>query len=438
MRDAEELTEADFRAADAVLARVRTGPSAQAPLRDKIRNFCASLHARFGADKFALRFGLREPRTSLEELEVLFFSQQIAEDEYEKRFKEYATRPVDQPMLQKFFSEYEAAVKEYGDVLQLIVEIATDQHDPNVWRRREREVDAAIAKLDAKFDLFSTELMTVSEFLTKVQADRDEPIKCADYTGDSAHWIAALAFSHTSKAWKNCKEVADRSRRDPSYLYSTNASALFFKTWIEPKELPRPNDLAALMRSERAKALAKFNASAALVQPAAGKLARTVQPVHFEDFSGHQFERLVFAYHLRIEKWRALEWYGQSGSDLGRDIWGERATGGSLCIQCVNRKTTTATKITRDLDKIVRALGGMPDAVLVVCASSVSAKLRDKVKDHAQKKGIAHCDIWSGHEFEERLRRDAEALLRRFIVGEQFPDGSEQLRRFADSKAVGV
>jgi hypothetical protein len=51
-----------------------------------------------------------------------------------------------------------------------------------------------------------------------------------------------------------------------------------------------------------------------------GKLSKTVQPIHFEDFDGFQFERLVFAYHARTAKWRALEWYGQSGSDLGRDI----------------------------------------------------------------------------------------------------------------------
>jgi HSP90 family molecular chaperone len=120
-------------------------------------------------------------------------------------------------MLKKFFSEFEAAVEEYSDVLKLIVEIATDQHEPDVWREREQEVDAAIAKFDAKFDLFSTELMAVSEFLTRVQADREEPVKCADYTGDSAHWIAALAFSHTSETWKKCKETRFSSCAPPAY-----------------------------------------------------------------------------------------------------------------------------------------------------------------------------------------------------------------------------
>lgn len=344
--------------------------------------------------------------------------------------KEYATRPVDRPMLQKFFSEFEAAVEEYGDVLRLIVEIATDQHEPDVWRRREHEVDSAIAEFDKKFDLFSTELVAVSEFLTLVQADREELIKCGDYAGDSAHWIATLAFSHTSKAWKGCKEIACRSRREPQYLYSTHASTLFLQTWIESKKLPRPNDLAALMRSERVKALAKFDELIVQAQRPACKLSRTVQPVHFEDFDGHQFERLVFAYHLRSDKWRRLEWYGQSGSDLGRDIWGERSTGGSLCIQCVNRRTTSTTKIKRDLDKIVRAQSGIPDAVLVVCASTVSARLRDRIKEHAGKRGIALCDIWSGNEFEELLRRDAEDLLRRFIGGDPFPNDPEELRCF--------
>lgn len=160
-----------------------------------------------------------------------------------------------------------------------------------------------------------------------------------------------------------------------------------------------------------------------------------VQPVHFEDFSGQQFERLVFAHHLRAESWRSLEWYGQIGSDLGRDIWGQRQTGETVCIQCVNRKTTGATKIIRDMDKIARAPGGIPDVFLVVCASNVTAKLRDTVKNHAANVGFSQCEIWSGQEFEERLRLDSESLLMRFLQGEAFPDTPEELRQFTSLKA---
>lgn len=48
----------------------------------------------------------------------------------------------------------------------------------------------------------------------------------------------------------------------------------------------------------------------------------TVQPIHFEDWSGQEFERLAFAYILRVEEWDTIDWYGQLGSDRGRDIWG--------------------------------------------------------------------------------------------------------------------
>jgi hypothetical protein len=437
MHDRQTLSEADFRAADEVLARLQMIPPLESPAHAELRKTYASMHAAFGADKFALRVGLREPRSPHEELEVLFFSQQITQEEYRKRLKEYATRPVDRPMLQKFFKEFEAALNDYGGLLQLIVEIATDQHDPDACQYREGEVDSAIVKFDAKYDLFSTELKTVLEFLTRVQSDRQEPIKCGDYIGDSSHWIAMLVFSHASQAWKRSKEIADRSMTDPHFLYSMNAAALFFKTWIEPNKLPRPNNLAALLRSEQAKAIAKFDAKQTDARPAASSLAKTVQPVHFEDFSGQQFERLVFAYHLRTEKWRTLEWYGQSGSDLGRDIWGKRESGRSLCIQCVNRKTTAASKVTRDLDKIVQASGGIPDEVLVVCASGVSAKLRDKLKEHAGKRGVTRIDIWSGPEFEERLRKDAESLLKRFIGGETFPDDPSDLAHFIANASPG-
>jgi hypothetical protein len=63
------------------------------------------------------------------------------------------------------------------------------------------------------------------------------------------------------------------------------------------------------------------------------KPATSVHPIHFEDLDGSEFERLVLAYHWRTDHWRSLEWYGQAGSDLGRDIWGIRDDGETVCIQ---------------------------------------------------------------------------------------------------------
>lgn len=53
----------------------------------------------------------------------------------------------------------------------------------------------------------------------------------------------------------------------------------------------------------------------------------TVKRIHFEDFSGPEFERLSFAYLLRAFEWKTIDWYGQLGGDSGRDnIW--------RCLKC--------------------------------------------------------------------------------------------------------
>ena len=111
---------------------------------------------------------------------------------------------------------------------------------------------------------------------------------------------------------------------------------------------------------------------------------RYVAPVHFEDFSGEAFERLVFAYHLRAEWWRSLEWYGQVGSDSGRDIWGTRDNDfgyhETICIQCVNRSRLTKLKAQTDTKKILNAQHGAPTILRFVCRSNVSADLRDAIR----------------------------------------------------------
>jgi hypothetical protein len=167
------------------------------------------------------------------------------------------------------------------------------------------------------------------------------------------------------------------------------------------------------------------------------KPGRYVQPIHFEDFDGAQFERLVFAFHVRAEKWQSLEWYGQTGSDLGRDIWGILMEGKSVCIQCVNRQDLTFAKIRDDLSKVLTANKGVPERFRIVARADVSATMRDRIKEHVQSAGVHHCDIWSGKEFEEFLRHGAESLLKRFVEGETFPDTEPELTTFAQTDSRG-
>ena len=157
-----------------------------------------------------------------------------------------------------------------------------------------------------------------------------------------------------------------------------------------------------------------------------------VHSIHFEDYDGKQFERLVFAYHLRTDQWLSLEWYGQVGSDLGRDIWGIRQDSSTFCIQCANRRRTSVRKAIQAIDKVLTSPNGKPTTFRFVWASNVSAESRDKIKEHAEANGINNCDIWSGPEFEEYLRASCETILKRFVLGEIFPDSSQNLKRFVE------
>lgn len=157
-----------------------------------------------------------------------------------------------------------------------------------------------------------------------------------------------------------------------------------------------------------------------------------VQPIHFEDFDGTQFERLVFAYHARTQKWQSLEWYGQTGTDLGRDIWGIQEDGQTICIQCANRAKLTFAKIRGDLAKVLSSANGAPSCFRTVArCGTISARMRDKLKTHCIALGVHKCDVWSGREFEEFLRNGAECLLKRFVEGKAFPDTAQELQRIA-------
>ena len=155
------------------------------------------------------------------------------------------------------------------------------------------------------------------------------------------------------------------------------------------------------------------------------------RPIHFEDYSGEQFERICFAYLLRIKVWESLEWYGQSGSDGGRDIWGITLNKNQLeekhCIQCSNRGRTTFTKVENDLAKLKARSNGIPDHYTVFAGGKIGAKTRDKIKAECISLGINSQSIFSGPEFEELLRKNTPDLLQRFVAGDLFPDSPQDL-----------
>jgi hypothetical protein len=147
---------------------------------------------------------------------------------------------------------------------------------------------------------------------------------------------------------------------------------------------------------------------------------RIVMPIHFEDRGGAEFERLAFAYLLGQEKWDKLHWVGQTGSDGGRDIWGE-LSGMSYCYQCANYQSLTFKKAKEDIDNLVEH-NTIPNNWILICGGKVTAGIREKIIKyaHQQLEGIKNADVWSGVEFEERIRTHSPILIQRFVHGAAF------------------
>jgi len=152
-------------------------------------------------------------------------------------------------------------------------------------------------------------------------------------------------------------------------------------------------------------------------------LNRQVRAVHFEDFSGKEFERLALAFILRAD-WPDAQWLGQSGGDRGRDIW--CPSSGTVFI-CANYRGLTIAKVRSDLQKLAK-FKKPSRAIVIVCGGSVSSSLREKAQAEADKLGLPHPILWSGSEFEEKVRITAPHLFARFCHGEPFPDSPEALR----------
>jgi hypothetical protein len=165
------------------------------------------------------------------------------------------------------------------------------------------------------------------------------------------------------------------------------------------------------------------------------KPEKIVLPIHFEDRPGSEFERLCFAYICNIKTWISIDWYGQLGSDQGRDIWavagddyGEAET---YCYQCANHRSLKFNKAKEDIDKVTAGPSEIPDNFILITGGKVSADMKERVTIYAKSKGIKSAEVWTGIEFEEKLRRDTPSLIRRFFEGEVFPESPSDLKAFS-------
>lgn len=160
------------------------------------------------------------------------------------------------------------------------------------------------------------------------------------------------------------------------------------------------------------------------------RVHRQTHPIHFEDFSGHQFERLCFALLVRLNPGTPVEWLGQVGTDAGRDILLHTAP--PRIVQCKNVQRLSLPKFAQEVVKL-RSSRGNASSLLIICGGSVSAQLREKLQAKGKQAGFATVSVWSGPEFEEQLRSHAPDLLQRFTEGVAFPESTGELLAFSQA-----
>ena len=165
------------------------------------------------------------------------------------------------------------------------------------------------------------------------------------------------------------------------------------------------------------------------------KPEKTVLPIHFEDRPGSEFERLCFAYICNMKNWISIDWYGQLGSDQGRDIWAvtddDLGQAETYCYQCANHRSLKFNKAKEDIDKVTSGPNKIPNNFILITGGKVSADMKDRVTAYAKRKGINFAELWTGIEFEEKLRKDTPSLIRRFCEGEVFPESPSDLKAFS-------
>lgn len=146
----------------------------------------------------------------------------------------------------------------------------------------------------------------------------------------------------------------------------------------------------------------------------------TVHRLPFYLLGGDGFEHLVFAFLRKTGNWISITWLGETGQDKGKDIWAVKSDG-THCFQCANYEQLTPQKVTSDIDKLVNHQH-IPDFLTILCGGKVTNSIRQRAIDYGKSKGIKSVTIYSGRELEEKIRKEAPEILKRFFEGQAFPE----------------
>lgn len=242
------ITEADRNAAGRALSRNWPNLLPSSSQYVALAESLAEFHHIFGADKFELRYNLRPPKNRGEEWELQVIRGEMTVDEFRRRLKADAERPIDMEMLTTFCNAYQDHLANYSGVLQESVR-QPYQMSASENRAQENAIEKHIEILQGKLPLWRENLETVFDFLDEMRVTSGAGlIEIGEFEGLSAHWVAQLVLTRTVEAWRSCREISERSHMDPRYLYAASARDLFAEQWL-PK-LPSPQSISERLREE--------------------------------------------------------------------------------------------------------------------------------------------------------------------------------------------
>lgn len=151
------------------------------------------------------------------------------------------------------------------------------------------------------------------------------------------------------------------------------------------------------------------------------KIARTVNPIHFEDLEPRRFEDLVRQLLYGFRPWKSVEPLGRTGADDGYDVRlmedvssveadneeGETEDTPTLSeesvwqVQCKREKSITASKISFYIEECFKT--GIPYGFIFVAACEFSKKTRDTFNLLMREKGVKEFFLWGKADLEDMV-----------------------------------
>lgn len=140
----------------------------------------------------------------LRHLELEVSKGRITRKQMRDLVKADAERPLDSEMLCTFCEAIVHRVQAYSALLQAVIQIATDQHDPNSWRQREKEVDDLAVLMRTSLPLPQEQIDAVCDFLVELRTTSCQgPARLNDISHSTAHELANLVMDWAAQGGRS-------------------------------------------------------------------------------------------------------------------------------------------------------------------------------------------------------------------------------------------